>query len=443
MVNEEQLNILLQGVDVWNTWRNMNTGTILELDGGDFNKAYLREVDLHGANLSNVNLAGTYLREANLSGANLRDANLRDANLGKANLRGTCLIGANLREANLFDVRLSGADLSEADLSEANLRDAYLSKANLRKAKLNDANLRDAYLSEANLSGANLSGANLTDAKLGKANLSGTYLREANLNNAHFDEADLRGADLSEADLRGANLSGADLRMTDLSEADLSDANLQFATLISVDFDRANVTNCLVYGISAWDIKIENAIQSNLIITRNHESTITVDNLEVAQFIYLLLNNQKIRDVINTITSKVVLVLGRFSVEQKPVLDAIREKLRNHNYCPIMFDFDKPESRSTLETLTMLARMARFVIADLTDPRSIPMELGAIVPDLPSVPIQPILRNGKKPWGMYDHITKYSSVLKTHIYNGSDDLLATLEDKVIIPAEAKAKELGG
>jgi hypothetical protein len=35
-----------------------------------------------------------------------------------------------------------------------------------------------------------------------------------------------------------------------------------------------------------------------------------VDNIEVVQFIYLMLNNQKIRDVIDTITSKAVLISG-------------------------------------------------------------------------------------------------------------------------------------
>ena len=36
-----------------------------------------------------------------------------------------------------------------------------------------------------------------------------------------------------------------------------------------------------------------------LVITRWDEPTITVDNIEVAQFIYLMLHNQKIRDVID------------------------------------------------------------------------------------------------------------------------------------------------
>jgi hypothetical protein len=91
-----------------------------------------------------------------------------------------------------------------------------------------------------------------------------------------------------------------------------------------------------------WDIKVnEHTKQRNLIITRDGESVINVDNVKVAQFIYLLPNNQEIRDVIDTITSKAVLILCRFSEERKPVLDAIRDELRKpeHNYLPIVFDF--------------------------------------------------------------------------------------------------------
>jgi hypothetical protein len=35
-----------------------------------------------------------------------------------------------------------------------------------------------------------------------------------------------------------------------------------------------------------------------LVITPKDEPEITVDNIEIAQFVYLLLHNQKIRDVI-------------------------------------------------------------------------------------------------------------------------------------------------
>jgi hypothetical protein len=80
--------------------------------------------------------------------------------------------------------------------------------------------------------------------------------------------------------------------------------------------------------------------------------TITVDNLEMAQFLFLLLNNQKIREVIDTITSKAVLILGRFTRSRKSVLDAIRDALRRQNHLPILFDFESPSSRDLTETIT-------------------------------------------------------------------------------------------
>ncbi len=119
-------------------------------------------------------------------------------------------------------------------------------------------------------------------------------------------------------------------------------------------------------GATIW--RTTGAIQKNLIITPWNESPIQVDNLEVAQFIYLLLNNEKIRSVIDSITSKVVVILGRFTPERKAILDAIRDELRKRDYLPALFDFEKPASKDLTGTISTLANMARFIIADLTDP---------------------------------------------------------------------------
>jgi hypothetical protein len=83
----------------------------------------------------------------------------------------------------------------------------------------------------------------------------------------------------------------------------------------------ANLEACSIHGISVWNVELTEARQENLVITENDEPIITVDSLKIAQFIYLLLNNEEIRDVIDTITSKVVLILGRFTKERKVVLD--------------------------------------------------------------------------------------------------------------------------
>jgi len=202
-----------------------------------------------------------------------------------------------------------------------------------------------------------------------------------------------------------------------LSDADLTDAHL---------------TGCRVYGVSAWGLKLsEKTTQHSLIITTDDkpEPEITVDNIEVAQFIYLLLHNQKIRDVIDTITSKVVLILGRFTDERKAVLDALRDELRRRNYLPILFDFDKPTSQTTDETITLLARMARFVIADISDARSVLMELHAIVPDLPSVPVQPVIIASQEEPGMFDHFRRYPWFLPVHRYDTPARLLSELSDR--------------
>ena len=61
-------------------------------------------------------------------------------------------------------------------------------------------------------------------------------------------------------------------------------------------------------------------------------------------------------------------------------LQAVREELRKRDYPPVVFDFEKPRNQTTIETVTLLARMARFVIADLSDAKSVLQELQAIVP---------------------------------------------------------------
>jgi uncharacterized protein YjbI with pentapeptide repeats len=283
-------------------------------------------------------------------------------------------------------------------------------------------------------------------------------LRRADLSGSDLNRANLSWADLRWANLQGAKLWRADLSVTHLVETDFTNANLEeadlrFAILLKTNLTDEVLTGCSIYGISAWDVRLDGATQNNLVITNlpiqigtadvNHQPEVRVDNLEVAQFMYLFLNNMKVRDVIDTITSKVVLILGRFTQERKSVLDAIREELRKHNYLPVLFDFDGPASRDVTETISLLASMARFVVADITDARSIPQELTVIAPNLPSVPIQPLLQQGATEYGMFEHFRRYPWVLKEHVYATPQQLIADLRERVIGPAEAKVRELRG
>ena len=342
------------------------------------------------------------------------------------------LIGPDLIGADLGGVHLSGADLTGADLSGAHLSGVDLRGVDLSGAHLSGADLRWANLIKANLGGANLS----------RANLSGADLIGADLSRADLGGANLSGADLSRADLGGAILSGANLNRANLGGANLSRADLNRAVLVETNLADAVLTGCRIYGGSAWDMKLEGTKQNDLVITRRGEPEVTIDNIEVAQFVYLLLHNEKIRDVIDTVGKKGVLLLGRFTESRIAVLDRLRDELRKRGYLPIVFNFDKPVTKDFTETVRLLAGLSKFVIADITNPKSSPLELQATVPEI-MVPFQPIIEHGEKPFAMLQDlwIKHRDWVFEPIEYSSVDRLIETMDAEIIGPAEARFNEL--
>ena len=334
-------------------------------------------------------------------------------------------IGEDLEEASLAWMDLCGASLSAAKLRRADLRGAELRGADLRGTKLSEANLSEADLSEANLRGADLQKANL---------------HRANLTRANLNRADLRGADLT-----GANLNDVELYRTNLSGADLRGARLDRAHLVDCRLDGADLTGARVYGASVWDARGVPEAQNDLVITPQGSAEVTVDNLNVAQFIYLLLSNDDLRGVIDTITSKAVLILGRFTPERKPTLDAVRRDLRKrYNYSPIVFDFDKPSNKTIADTVKLLANMSRFVIVDLTEATSANFEVGMITSlGLRRLPIAFMIERGHSAMSMLSSdVLGYPEVVdRVHEYDDLTQLSETLVDAVLEPAERLWHEL--
>ncbi len=284
----------------------------------------------------------------------------------------------------------------------------------------------------------------LSRALLVDLELRGINLADANLERTNLRQATLSRADFTRANLKRADLRAASLRRARLDHANLSGAILRHASLAEVSLEGCLLTGCEIYGVAAWNLKGEPKDQSNLIIRATREEpAVTVDDLEVAQFVYLLLHNDKIRNAIDTVGKKAVLILGRFTTERKAVLDTLRDELRTRGYLPMLFDFDKPAQRDLTETIVALAHMSRFIIADLTEPRSIPQELTAIIPDLPSVPVVPIVLATQKAYALFEHWKRYPWVLPVVKYRDIPDLLARLQKSVIERAERKARRQTG
>jgi len=314
--------------------------------------------------------------------------------------KATNLIRPDLKGFNLDGMDLSGYHLDQSDFTGAsmvdcNLNEAWLCWCTFFGTQLNNTTIlspnRESYLGDRRLLGVNLRWSTFANA-----NLQNVLMHGATLEGVRFHQCDLRGTDLSE---------------------------------------------CEVFGISAWGNKIDSSTKvDNLIITGWDEPLITVRNLELAQFIYMLINYNNIRSAIDTLTTKVVLILGSFSKDDKAVLDSIQSELSELDYIPLMYDFEVPKYRNHTETVSTLAHLSKFIIADLTNPRSIPHELATLVPLLKSVPVIPIIRDNQKPYGMFEDFKHSKNVAPIINYNATSTT-KSLVQAIGKSARAKIDEL--
>lgn len=164
MANQEQVELLKQGIEGWNRWRKEDPDV---------------EINLIESNFTEANLSGAIFFGAKLSFANFDRANLVNARLDKANLIGANLVSADLSNAYLVLATFYGANLIDANLSFANLKSADLGEANLIGANLSFANLESANLESALLKGTDLSNANLVTTQALGTNFTNTILTGA------------------------------------------------------------------------------------------------------------------------------------------------------------------------------------------------------------------------------------------------------------------------
>jgi hypothetical protein len=118
--------------------------------------------------------------------------------------------------------------------------------------------------------------------------------------------------------------------------------------------------------------------------------------------------------------------------ERKNVLEAIRDAVRRRGYVPIVFDFERPTDRDFTETVMTLAGMCLFIVADITKPKSVPLELQATVPNY-MIPFVPIIQEGEAPFAMFiDLWHKYSDwVIDPISYRSVADLIDTFDKAVV------------
>ena len=82
--------------------------------------------------------------------------------------------------------------------------------------------------------------------------------------------------------LTGSLLPGADLAYADMRGAQLQGANLSRTTMVETNLEGANLNDCMVYGASVWDVKLDKSTQQrNLLITPPYEKNVPRSRLIV------------------------------------------------------------------------------------------------------------------------------------------------------------------
>ena len=179
MANPSHVEIIYQGVDVWNQWREKHSSIDPDLSGAN----------LAGLELYEVNFDTTDLQGANLTGANLREANITYADFTAANL-----IRADFsREYRNRGGPGGGSDsvvFNSANLTHANLTNNYLAGVDFNSVSLKGAVLSNTTIDFGDLSGADLTDATLFGAQLSKTKLIGTIFNSVIISGTSFSDLD-------------------------------------------------------------------------------------------------------------------------------------------------------------------------------------------------------------------------------------------------------------
>lgn len=114
----------------------------------------------------------------------------------------------------------------------------------------------------------------------------------------------------------------------------------------------------------------------------------------------------------------------------REVLEFIAAEVRKKQLIPIIFDFDNPKGNNLIETLTVLAGISKFVIANLNG-SSVPAELARITANFkrPIITYSNIV-DEKNIYSMFSDILSLDNVLYFK-YNTQNQLSKKLEIKLI------------
>ncbi len=287
------------------------------------------------------------------------------------------------------------------------------------------------------IKGANsvdFSGIQMNNVSVFNAFAEGLNVQNATITGCHFEEGDFSRANFSNTVFINTKFNKTILTDASFTGVTFINCNLNRVNLANADFSLKEIRETVVYGISAWDLKTNPEMkQSKLVIEKSYELysdiiasgriPMMVDDIEMAQFVYYLSSHKKMRNMINILNSKGVLLLGQFRDGGLERLYKLMDWLRERNYTPMLFDFDRPENLDYTETVITMAGLSKFILADLSG-GSVPQELHATLTNFE----KPVIAYSNQPaYSMFKDLKRKNRFSFDFVFTDEQDLYTKMD----------------
>jgi len=373
------------------------------------------------ADFSNADLRGY-----DLSGHRFEDCNFTNANLSGASLDGAMFIDCDMRGVNLDHVTAEDAVFERTNLQHAHLHHVSFARSHYFGGSLQNSNLYRADFRDVELRGVQAGWMHATMSRFESARVTDT----------HFNEAQFRGVRLAGATFQGGTFTASLFHGIEMQQSTWRDVDLSKAMLFEVECDGAVFENCTIFAIGVCRVKGTPRLQSELNTGAPHEPKLLVDDFKLGPFLYEIDRDEAIPRLFELLASKLVLILGRFLPQTKRGLDRLHAELRLRNYVPVLVDSELDGRFNATTLVSVVAMCTRFVVVDVTNPKTVIAEVDAILKQRP-VPVQPIVLAGQPEPVQFPMARGegHRQLLALFEYKDVEDLVDNLDRAVIGPCE--------
>lgn len=238
-----------------------NTFQDVELQGADLSNMDLNEADFKGANLDSVNFSNCNLENSNLSEAilvrtNFESANVKKATFEKSNLGYATFLKTKLDESNFSKAVIEQTNFSFASLVGANMQFDDCTKSSFFRANLNNTNfnemditetsLKEAVLQNSNFEKSTFMSCNLEKADFSNSKLIETCFIEVNAQECKFNDSDMLNANAhQDSNFSKASFVNANCDSVNFANTNISDATFEFSNLKDADFNESTLVNTI------------------------------------------------------------------------------------------------------------------------------------------------------------------------------------------------------